>query len=125
MIFYPKKCSTLTLFLFLLRVSKSFTYAAELNIAVSFINITGIKELPGSIALHLERLRIGETIWEVEHREKQWASFVFKFPGKMAVWHKYIEQHTASSLKVAHYFLYLIVTSLFFVFNNDVIIFCI
>ena len=51
----------------------------------------GIKKCPHSLSLQLERLSVGEEVWELEQRNKEWAALVYNFPGNMHVWHRSVQ----------------------------------
>lgn len=64
---------------------KSVKALAERKIALLD---TGIKKNPHSVKLQMERLRVGEELWEHQQLKKEWATLVYNFPNNMSVWHR-------------------------------------
>ncbi|XP_047737443.1 nuclear exosome regulator NRDE2 isoform X2 [Hyalella azteca] len=58
-----------------------------------------IKKNPHSLTLQLERLAVGEEVWELQTLNKEWTTLVYNFPNNMTVWQRYIEHHATSSLQ--------------------------
>lgn len=50
----------------------------------------GMKKCPHGLTLQFERLAVGDELWELEQRNKEWASLVYNFPNNMTVWHRLV-----------------------------------
>ncbi|XP_076048708.1 nuclear exosome regulator NRDE2-like [Oratosquilla oratoria] len=51
---------------------------------------TAIRKNMRNLQLYLERLRIGQDVWDDKKLKQEWNTFVFNFPSELSAWYSYL-----------------------------------
>lgn len=57
---------------------------------------SAIAKNPQAMELYIQKVRLGEVVWNKEMIETEWNKLVFKFPNKMDVWHNFLSFYQSS-----------------------------
>ncbi|KAB7497482.1 Protein NRDE2-like protein, partial [Armadillidium nasatum] len=57
---------------------------------------SAITKNPQALELYIQKVRLGEVVWNKEMIETEWNKLVFKFPNKMDVWHNFLSFYQSS-----------------------------